>query len=224
MVLKKGWIELIITFDDDKNVLLGDLVVKDKKGLKEIRDYLMSGIFSGKYRNYTLLSKTNEVALGDLAMPGVSRYHNVLIRKSNFCADYYNGDIENFVYDYDKEMIRCESLNSILIFSSLLGELSNSKQEAIVRDFIATGIFRYFDFEQIWDRCSHELLLKENQLDLLKFRSALQVGVIDYQVSDKLLEKDLRQMNVLKKLNVSLNEVILNSKVIGTNRSLCYKK
>lgn len=215
---------MIITIGDKENLLQGSIVVLDKDKLKEYRDSLLIEDYNGMDPNYgVVMSRTGLVSLGDTYI-GSYRDGNYLVRNFNFVADYYEEAIGDFTFYYDKKIIGCRHLNSILLFNSLLGELDSYYLDPLALEFSKVGIFNISSFENVWHDNASNLLKKDNIDDLKAFRFALQSGILKYSVEDCWMKEEILHMNILKKLGVDLQTVIANSKIIGTNRSLMRKK
>lgn len=215
---------MIITIGDDENLLQGSIIVLNKDRLKEYRDSLLIEDYNGMDPNYgVVMSRTGLVSLGDTYI-GSYRDGNYLVRNFNFIADYYEEAIGDFTFYYDKKIIECRHLNSILLFNSLLGKLDSYYIDSLALEFSKVGIFNVSSFENVWHDNASKLLENENIDDLKAFRFALQSGILKYSVEDCWMKEEILHMNILKKLGVDLQTVISNSKIIGTNRSLVRKK
>ena len=209
----------IITYDDvDKFFFFGNLEVVRKKELKDFRDYLMKD-----FRKYLPKNDKERLTSSDLfySLSNYSVDGNSLVHKVGKGLVYVDGD--EFV-SYDKVHICNDYVNSILIFTSLLGELNIENYNDIAKLFIQYGIFRYDSFDKIWPICIKDIL-KDNKLreskgghspDYIALESALDDGVIYYDITDTYSIKDTGFLKSIDKEKI--NGIVNNSKILIKKR------
>ncbi len=198
----------------DKKIYVGEIVVKDKYGLKEVRDFLMK-YSNDKLETYKVIGICDDNGSCDLYSFrsllnfGYLREGGALIHQ--YPVDDCLDDSTDECCAYRRDKIYSVFLNSILIFSSLLGDLDGSGFEPVVQSFIGTGIINCHSFEEVWPRCSRNLATKrDSQLskypdhardffrlmeeirlnDLKAFRTVLKEGLIHYQI-DRAIPKEV---------------------------------
>lgn len=208
---------MIITQDKQKNLLCGDIVVKDREILKEIRDCLIQN--RADLPNYKI--STEELAgFRSLLDVGFLREDNHLIHK------YITAQYDDDCY-YTREVIHCVHLNSILLFTSLLGELDATHYDSLGQQFIAKGIIKCVPFEQLWLECfqnmvayySEPIINKIRLQDLKAFRKVLALGVIDYEVSQQISPLEMKRQVIKGLTSADLSQLEVNNAVIlGDNR------
>jgi hypothetical protein len=215
----------IFTMDDNDNLLIGHLEVKDVENLTKLRDVLM------KCNAHTFnLTEHRTGCANGIDIPRVEVFNDVIVTRSNFREEY----IKTF---YDERSYQSLYLNSILIFTSLLGELDESKYGNVSRQFIKRGIFKLLPLSQSWSKCSKELFKNKDSQDYKLFCEVLDSGdFFEYVIDDSLnLKNDVNhfvfsELKLLlddKVYEVSshcigmhdfLREVSLNSEIFGTSR------
>lgn len=214
---------MIITFDKDKNILIGDLVVENKAELKEFRDYLMNDSFQNeKIPTYRVLSNVNKSTFRDLFRSGSFRKDDTLVVHK--MLDYNSRDD---ICEYNEKIIASYYLNSILIFTSLLGEIDKSSVKPLAQQFIQHGIFRYDSFDKIWKVCSRRILERGNKSDLIALRVAFEEPdpIIRYEVSRVISEDESKHGGFLRGLDINaLNQINCNSEILLGNNSLIKSK
>ena len=210
---------MIITYDKDRNFLIGDLVVKKKKELKEFRDCLMNGSFGDeKVPAYRILSDVNKSTFRDLFRSGSFRKDDTLVLHMEL-----NSDSSDEICEYNEKIIASYYLNSILIFTSLLGEIDKSSVRPIAQQFIEKGIFRCDSFEHIWKKCSSALLEQGSKYDLIAFRAALKEPnpTISYEISRIITEEESKHGGIFKGFdNKALDQIKFNSEILLGDNSL----
>lgn len=201
------------------NLLQGDIVVSNKKRLIEFRNQLLEETYDGKNANFEIIiPKTKLISFGVETTEGVTAKNGVLIRNSGFVPNYLGPN--SCRYDFEREIIACRHLNTILLLSSLLDVVDRYYSTKIGMDFLKAGIFNVTSFEETWFQCRNGLLIPDNRLDLETFRDAFVYGGITYDVKDSWLRKDVVKMNALKKLGLDLNDVVINTKILGVQKVL----
>ena len=167
---------------DGNNILFGLLEVKNKKELKEFRDYLV-----GDFDVFNKKSCTTS----DLFQPGfyLGKNNDIVKRKS---VDSFELDGVEYV-DYDEIHFYSKYLNTILIFNSLLGEIDKDNYDLIMTKlFIDEGIFKCDSLDNVWRTCIANLLedKRNHELDgelpydYTAFKCAIDYGTIEYNVGD----------------------------------------
>lgn len=206
----------MITLEDKKgNLLQGNIVVSDKKKLIDFRNQLLEETDD----NFEfVVPRTSLVSFGSEESEGVFSKNGLLVRNFNFVPDYI--DNNSCVYDFEREVIACRHLNTILLLSSLLSVYDRYYVSKIGLDFYKAGIFDVSSFEQTWKQYRNNLLLKDNSSDLDAFRNAFDCGCIKYDVHDSWLKEEKVKMNVLKNLKLDLVDVVANTKVLGVQKVL----
>lgn len=210
----------MITLEDNRgNLLQGNIVVSDKEKLIDFRNQLLEETYEGKDANFEyVLHRTNLISFGTEETEGIYSKNGLLIRNFNFVPDYI--DRSTCAYDFEREIIACRHLNTILLLSSLLSIPDRYYDTKIGLDFYKAGIFDVGSFEQAWMQYRNNLLNEDNYSDLEAFRNAFDCGSIKYDVHDSWLKEDIVRMNVLKKLNLDLNDVVANTRVLGVQKVL----
>lgn len=205
---------MIITQDKNKNIMLGNLKVTDRKGLLEVRDYLLKSKKElGHYkREFEQLSGFKSI-LND----GYSKEGNHLVFRE--ITSNYHDDC-----DYTKETYTCIYRNSILLFTSLLNDLDVSRYDEIAQQFIIQGIIKVAPFESIWSTCARDMAtirnLDERKLklkDLSAFRAALKSGCITYQVEEEIKRADQNHVRYSMFAKNGKEIVPNNTLILGDN-------
>ena len=216
----KGRGVMIITTDQDHNFLVGDIILKDKDGLTEIRDFLLQD--NKELENF----KSTVIVLKEFQpfVPLSYPKKQVLIQQYVTPFSCLNGN-------YLKKFIYCANLNSILLFTSLIGELekSNSQYSEYAKDFIWSGIIKNVPFSTIWEECSKNLITpctpaqdRMRKQDLKVFRTALQLNLIQYQI-DQIIEADKLEDYISKRYFLNQREAFYNEQQIAINNALLKK-
>lgn len=207
---------MIITIDKDENICIGDLKVKKREELKEFRDYLMNESFGkGKFSTYKILSDVNKSTLSDLFVPGSFKKGDALVVHKELASSS-----QDEICEYNEKVISSYYLNSILIFTSLLGEIDSSSVSPIAQKFIQNGIFRCDSFDKIWEKCSREILDKGSKNDLIAFKAALEGtdSAICYDVSRVISKEESQHGGVMRGVDANaLNQIHCNSKILLDN-------
>ena len=202
---------IIINNEADNSISVVELKVQDKDCLREIRNRLLKyGIFDKECNlldNYILLHSKEAVSFSKLLTTGYSDCGKFLIRQ------HINSiDKETDICDYTKDVYYCTHLNSILLFSSLLGELDvfeYCKYSDLVKQFIANGIIKCSNFYDIWQTCSNSLVnfgsRLERESDFAKIKDTF-----------KLTSNDSKLFNSIKKDDLYIFRTVLKSGL------LCY--
>lgn len=214
---------MIITYDKDRNFLIGDLVVKKKEELKQFRDSLMNGSFGDeKVPVYRILSNVNKSTLREFFRDDSFRKDDTLVVHKEL-----NSDSDDEICEYNEKIIASCYLNSILIFTSLLGEIDKSSVRPIAQQFIENGIFRCDSFDSIWEKCSKELLEQGSKSDLIAFRAALEEPdpTISYEISRVITEEESRHGGFIRGFdNRALDQIKFNSEIFLGNNFLVKSK
>lgn len=180
----------------------GNLVVPNKDDLKEIRDALMqyhNDVMEkhGFLPNYST-TKNDLMTFRDILSLGYFKDGNQLVH------NYINKEVNvDEIVNYTKEVIRSNYLSSILLFTSLLGELDATDKESIVQQFIGMGIYKCIPFEKMWNTFNREMVVlsgdnrkisnteRNIQLQNLKiFRAALRSNIIQFEVENEFPAKE----------------------------------
>ncbi len=211
---------MIITQDKDKNILIGNLEVLDQDGLKEIRDHLM------QYRT--------DLANYERTMEDLTGYRSVLstdyVKKGNLLVhNFINEDVVDEDFDqcsYTKETFASNFLNTILISTSLLGELDASGLDHVARQFIGAGIYRCVPLEVIWEACSNDLYFnrKKQNYDWRAFQNLLKLGLISYHIAEKISKEQINRSTLITGNCEDLQQIKINSDILLGNRSASCKK
>lgn len=182
--------DMIITQDTENTLLVGKLKVKRRDELKELRDELIN---REDINNYQISTQEGLASFKSILKTGYIREGNTLMNQ--YITSSTGDDCE-----YIKEKIQCTYLNSILLFTSLLGELDATNYNEIAQQFIGKGIIHCMPFENLWPKCSSTMVeqalesYKEKgqkslnawkRHDLKMFRLALTEGIISYDVVTK---------------------------------------
>lgn len=213
---------MIITVDKYNNIKIGDFVIKDKEELKKCRDFLMNESFEGdKLPTYRVLSDIDRITSVDFFKAGsFAKDDNLVIHEELNC------DSDVGLCSYNEKVISSYFLNSILIFTSLLGEINKSSVSPIAQQFIENGIFRYDSFENIWKDCSKNLLKRKSKYDLIAFRAALEEPspMISYEISRVISGDESRHAGFFRGLDFNaLNQIKYNSKILLGDNSIFEK-
>ena len=210
----------MITLEDKRgNLLQGNIIVTDKNKLINFRNQLLQETYEGKDANFEIIMpKRRLVCFDNETGEGVYSKNGLLVKQSNFVADYREDN--SWVFDYDKEIIACKHLNTINLLSSLLDIPNRYYNSKIATEFFNAGIFNCSNFYETWQLCRNNLLQDENVNDLEMFRDAFVYGGIAYHVQDSWLHEDVIRMNVLKTLGLNLNELTMNTKIMGVDKIL----
>jgi hypothetical protein len=214
----------MITIEDKRgNLLQGEVVVSDKEKLIAFRNSLLTETYGGRNANFErIIPKTPSVAFDDGVEMGTFSKNGLLVCNTEFIPDYKES--KHWVFDYTKEVIACNHLNTILLLSSLLNVPDRYYNTEMATKFYNAGIFDVSSFEDTWKRCSKNLLESGNVQDLEMFRNAFFNGCIVYQIKDSWLKEEKIRMNVLKTLGLDLNELYINTKVMGVDKVLSHTR
>lgn len=213
----------IITQDNYGNLLIGYLVIKNKKLLKEIcnvlvQDRMYDFLINDQFDDFFVRQEEDNFNIkvehckcsNDDCLPKVQVNENFLIRRNNFKE--HNGHIT-----YDEYTYEFAFLNSFLILSSLLGEVDVDKMGSNAKNFLNYGIIKKLSFFDAWRECGKNLLKNKDGLDMEFFREFFNSGLfVDYVVTDIIEFNYLKDKNVLKTLDVMLSEIAHNSEMLGT--------
>lgn len=177
--------DMIITQDTENTLLIGKINVKRRDELKELRDDLIN---REDTNNYQISTKEGLASFESILKTGYTREGSTLL---NQYITSINGD----ECEYTKKTIQSIYLNSILLFTSLLGELDSTNYNEIAQQFIGKGIINCMPFENIWTKYSAAMVEKAletykekdkrdlnawKRYDLKMFRLALKEGIITY--------------------------------------------
>ena len=78
-------------------------------------------------------------------------------------------------------------------------------------------IIKKSNFTDIWRECSKNLSKDKDSIDFQTFKDVFSCGAfIEYVVDYEIKVDDLKNMNILKKLDVLLSEIAYNSELLGT--------
>ena len=211
----------IITQDCDKNLMSGDLVVNDVEKLKKIRDHLMRYSID----NYKVSQQSFKVLDSYNVSKLPMREEDRLIFNQLVYSPIFRGNMSDSSY-CSREMYQSNYLNTILIATSLLGNLDGSNLDNIAQYFIATGIIRYLPIEQIWTLSSKNMYKDFSQanVDLFKFCELLQKGIISYKVDKKVSKEELNRREVVLKLTNSKQIEINSNILLGENSAFIKRK
>lgn len=217
--IKKG-VMVVITLQDMRgNLLQGEVIISDKNKLIQYRNQLLEETYDGKDANFEVVSlRKNIPSFDGDACPGVFSKNGLLVINSNFVPDYF--ETSCCVFDYQKEIIACKHLNTVLLLSSLLDNSDRYYPSIIASQFYNAGIFNVDSFDETWKICRKNLLGSEDNVDLEAFRDAFVYGGIAYQVQDSWLKAEIAKMNVLKTKGFSLQDVVTNTKILGVDNVL----
>lgn len=212
---------LIITQDRDKNLKYGNLVANDIQRLRKVRDSLVKNS-SGNYNVY------------DDSIKLSSCYHSTektvchgdkLIYNGLVYTPIYNGKMSNFSY-CSRRIYQSNYLNTILIATSLLGDLKNIHFDSPAQEFIDAGIIRCLELDQIWPLCSRKMYadFTQQNRDLVKFCELLKEGIISYEVVENVSKDELNGYGIFSKLK-NLRQIEVNSDILlGENSAFIKKK
>lgn len=209
------------------NIVVGNLTVSNESELLAFRDALIKHGYDE--------SVSLKTTFDDLFEQG----YYCDTTQSSFVTKYFL-DYEclpdgNGMVTYKNNVITNHYLNSILIFSSLLGNLDSEKyDEIITKSFIESGIFKLDSFEKIWPACLDNII-KNNELslyyehkfsaDYLALKFALVEGLISYNVLSEISRKDISKLGALKGISVKeLQQIINNSMLLTDINSLSNQK
>lgn len=187
----------ILTMDENGSLLIGHLEVKNVEYLTKLRDVLM------KCNNQTFsVSERRTGCANGIDIPSVEVINDMIVTRRNFREEY----VKTF---YDERIYQSLYLNSILIFTSLLGELDESKYGKVSREFIKCGIFKLLPLSQIWSICSIALFKNKDSQDYELFCDVLNNGeFIEYIVDEVIATKELNTEGVFNQLKVKLNNTV----------------
>lgn len=213
---------IIVTEESKDFINLGRLVVCDKDGLMEIRDGLLKNS-SSVGSHYWELSRviSSYFSLFD-GRPSLSSGGGFVKVKDNAVLDFYDSHAKDYVVSYQEKLIKPKFLNSILIFSSLLGHMDGKLADDYAKLCIGFGIFKVDDIKKIWNECRERLLSKRYQTDLEIFQKALDLGFIDYDIV-KILDRDSKKekQQFMGSLSMQdLSNVSLDSKIIYSRKRI----
>lgn len=204
---------MIITQDKDKNILIGELKVRDYEGLKDIRDGLMQ--YNKELSNYQI--KTEYLyGAKDTLQTGYSKEGNKLIHRNIVSIRFGNG------CRYMQEKINNTYLNSILIFTSLLNELNPSEYDEITKQFINQGIINVSPIDKIWNTCIKDMTtynnseeIKNKKKDFLALCAAFKLGIIAYEVVYKIPKSEQNEHFAFQGITIDeLHEIAANTSII----------
>ena len=207
-ILRENMIDYnIVTIDDVGNLFVGHFNVVDRELLFKLCKFLITDLEYGFVREDKVLKNNGDDDLIKLEING-----DDLIRRAKFSSDPGN------VYEYDYSHL---NLNSFLIFYNMLQELKIdfdfSEYNAVVKNFVKYDIIKKSNFTDIWRECSKNLSKDKDSIDFQTFKDVFSCGAfIEYVVDYEIKVDDLKNMNILKKLDVLLSEIAYNSELLGT--------
>lgn len=230
---------MIITQDlEDKSIFIGDIVVDDRKSLIELRDFLMQ-YNNGKLETYKVISTVDANNSSDLYSFrsllefGYFREGNKLVHQ--YLLDNFSKESSDDYCGYRRDNIYSVYLNSILLFSSLLGELDSTGYDTVVQKFVGTGIYNCHSFGEMWPICSMKLatsylkkldsfsynetkILRELEklrlMDLKAFRTALKLGIIRYEINRKITKEEYSNRSTFRGVSVREAEQIIYNNIV----------
>ncbi len=221
MLLLKRVDFMIITQDKNNSIILGDLVVNDYEGLKEIRDYFMQyRLDNGNYSHFIQDSRTSfrSILPTDYIRKGNFLVHNQIISSD------YNDLNSSDECDYYVERFKSNYLNTILIATSLLGHLDASEVDYMTKQFIATGIIKCLPIDDIWIKCSSELCKRKVNLNDYKvFLGLLKLNLISYQVQDIISVSEQNSGKLRHIYRDDLKNLVVNSHLLLGKNSANFK-
>ena len=205
----------LILEDNKKNIVLGNISVLNRDELRELRDGLI------------------RIGFDDIVYEERCTFSDLF--KSDYVPNYSNGSlvkkvskkIDGNVVFYNSVETYNKYLNSILLFSSLLGELDiNNYDEIITKLFIWHGIMKYDSFDKVWATCSKNLLkLDENHPDFQAFQFAFSDNLICFDILSKLSVKECMDKGILKGMNIDeLKQFGYNSQLFNRMSGIFQKK
>lgn len=196
----------IILEDNQKNIVLGNISVLNVDELREFRDGLIKV-------GYDDIIHKDRCTFKDLfSSDYVPNYSN-----NSLVKRVLKGIDENVVF-YDSIETYNKFLNSILVFSSLLGDLDiNNYDEIITKLFIWYGIMKYDSFDKVWSTCSKNFLkLGDNNPDFQAFQFAFANDLISFDVLSRLSVKECMDKRILKGMHMDeLKQISYNSQLIN---------
>lgn len=216
---------MIITQDKDKNINFGNLVVCNKDGLKEVRDYFMQYRSDIDCKTYDYSIEKNLSSFSSILPRGYFRVGNTIVH-NNICGK--NSDLDGDVQcDYDREVYSCNYLNTILIATSLLGELDASNFDFIVKQFVGNGIIYCSNIDKVWPKCSKNMHFnkKETVKDLRVLRELLKMKIISYEIEEQYSKEKFNGVNFKNFHCQDLESLRINSDILlGKNSGFSRKK
>lgn len=226
--LMKGECSVIITQDNEKNILFGELnVVEEKKEeFKAVRDYLMK--HSNDLGHYQVVDKDLS-GFCSLLNAGYTRVPNTDVLRYQEIKSKFGDEC-----DYERIDYHSVYLNSILLFTSLLNDLNVSNYDEIAKQFICNGIYYTAPINEIWNDCSQKMTdlnsflnrNKETYLgDLKAFRAAIKEGYIRYDIIEKISPQQQRGHAIFGAGDLqSLNQIEVNNTLIHGNNHYLKKQ
>ncbi len=217
----------IYTVDDNSDIIIGNIEVVDRDNLKKFRDELIQSFVSK--------TRCKLITLADLYRPGLYYDSNNKVVKER-----HRSEISKFESDseivYDEVTYYNRFINSIMIFTSLLGELNiNNFDNYLTKYLIMNGLFKYESFDKVWDKYSSIIIGKEQKsnekygddvhcYDYGALRFAMDNGFIKYNIIDKI---PFRSSNDKMIKNISyrdIEQIMCNSKLLLNNDKKGKKK
>ena len=221
--MKRGVMVVITLLDKNGNLLQGEVVVSNKDKLIYYRNQLLEETYDGKDANFEVVShRKNIPSFDDEVCPSLFSKNGMLVKNFNFVPDYF--ETNSCVFDYEKKIIACRHLNTILLLSSLLDKSDRYYPSIVASEFYNAGIFNVDSFDDTWNSCRRNFLGSEDSVDLEAFRDAFVYGGISYQIQDSWLKKEIQDMNILKTKGFYLYDVVNNTKILGVDRVLSRNK
>lgn len=215
---------VIVTYNNN-GVYIGDVVVKDYDKLKELRDALLT-INDGSIG----IKKVSE----DFSLGGVSSVLNEgIFRKGNNLV--FQNITKRFDDDcfYNRVVYKCLNLNSILMCTSLIGNIDINDYTGLVREFIRLGIVYCPSFDAFWEKYSNAVVSsvyneieKKDIRDIEDFNKLLKKSLTFFRMlleddeitgEKSIIGYDCKKLSSVNKSNFSDEEL---SKIKGTKKNL----
>lgn len=213
----------IVTQDNDGNLSIGYFIIKNVELLNDICRILVQDrlydtekdksicdfIYLDDDDSFDIEMKRKKIVNG-IIIDKIGVEDNKIIRCTNFKEEHLHTYYDEYKYEF-------LYLNTFLIFSSLLGNFDNINYGSIAKNFIKFGIIEKMSFYDAWHKCGKSLVKNKDSKDFLLFRDIVSSGIfVDYVVVDTIKLEDLKDKNILKKLDVMLSEIAYNSELLGT--------
>lgn len=216
----------IITQVRNGEVCIGSIKVNHPEELRKICYKLLES--NNQYHNFSVSKSTINLKQSNPFKSPVKCDDKLVYRKNIGMDELGN-------YGYVRKEVSYSLLNTILLFISLLDNFDFSSCDKYARDFIKNGIIYASSFDEIWNKCSSDMVNKiitetklcddmnissENKIkrieakkrDLETFRLALELGLISYDVEQVINDSSPAVFRGCSRED--LQQIVINSTVL----------
>lgn len=217
---------MIFMLDDKENLVQARLFVKDQEGLVCFLNELTDSSNLDENNNYKVLSNKKKSSFGNLVYFGNYKQDDLLVKnyKVSFEAKEYFGEDLEWVFEYEQDIIKCNTLYSVLLFFNLLDISSSYLMDELAVEFLNSGILKKESIEKVWKKfvsnCEHE----NGGNNLNNFWYALEYNLIGVSIENTWTKEELQEEGLLKKFNINLNDLIANTNIFNKGSYLVKRR